>query len=389
MTMKRLAWYLGATALTAAGAAGRWLGHPVFAPYAAWFLTLGPLLLGLTALRSTYYRSGSPWPRSCGEPQPLRFTWLDYLKVPVCWFDGFKRTYAVAPGLYYTGSHYDREAPLLVTANYHLTVLLVARRVRAFNARLLIVDTDGINVWCAASKGQLSDTTIRDQLERYDRELLTGDRKLRLILPKLSLAGVRLQALHKAGIHPVIGPIYARDLPAYLSRPPLEDCDDDRVVFGLRMRLFSWLPGLVQYVGYSLAAALVLFGLEWLCLEWLWEIEVPLSLIPLTALLGTAYPILFPWIPGHRFAVKGLWLAAMVSLGLGALTAAGWLSLAGLVVAALFVFATALFVGLSYTGNSAVSNYSAVRREIAWFLPLNVVLYLACLAAFIWTEAGR
>ncbi|MCP5110007.1 MAG: hypothetical protein GY953_04155, partial [bacterium] len=168
-----------------------------------------------------------------------------------------------------------------------------------------------------------------------------------------------------------------------LANPPFKDCDDDQVVFGLQMRLFSWLPGLVQYVGYSLAAALVL-----LSVEWLWGIEVPWGLIPLTALLGTAYPILFPWIPGHRFAVKGLWLATFVSFGLGALRLAGWISPAGLLVAVLFVFATALFVGLSYTGNSAVSNYSAVRREIARFLPLNALLYAACLAAFIWTAVG-
>ncbi len=380
--MKRLAWYLGAAALTAAGVAG-WLGQPAFAPHASWFLVLGPLLLGLTALRSTYYRAGTPWPPDSGRPRPLRLTWLDYLKVPVCWLDAFRRTYAVAPGLYYTGPSYDRESPLLVTANYHLSVLLVARRLRGLNVRLLVVDTDGINVWCASGKGQLSDAGILKQLDRYDRELLTGARKLRLILPKLSLAGVRLQALHQARIHPVIGPIYARDLPAYLARAPLEDCDDDRVVFGLRMRLFSWLPGLVQYLGYSLGLALALFGVEWL-----WGIDVPLGLIPLTALLGTAYPILFPWIPGHRFAVKGLWLAAFVSFGLGALAAAGWMRPAGLVVAVLFVFATALFVGLSYTGNSAVSNYSAVRREIARFLPLNALLYLACLAAFIWTGIG-
>ncbi len=381
--MNTPSWYVGAVTLTGAGVAGRWLDLPPLANHASWFLVFGPLLLALTALRSTYHRSGAPWPRSSGEPRPLRLTWLDYLKVPVCWFDAFKRTYAVEPGLYYTGPRYDREAPLLVTANYHLTVLLVARRVRAFKVRLLVVDTDGINVWCSASEGQLSAAKIQQQLGRYDRELLTGDRKLRLILPKLSLAGVQLQALHKAKIHPVIGPIYAKDLPSYLARTPFEDCDDDQVVFGLRMRLFSWLPGLVQYVGYSLATALVLFALEWL-----WGIEVPLALIPLTALLGTAYPILFPWIPGHRFAVKGLWLATLVSLGLGALAVSGWIGLADLLVAVLFVFATALFVGLSYTGNSAVSNYSAVRREIAQFLPLTALLYVACLAAFIWTEVG-
>lgn len=382
--MKTLFWFLGAVALVVAGAAGSWLQHPVFAPYAVPFLVVGWVMLGLGALRATYYRSGTPWPRSSKDPRPLRLTWLDHLKLPVCWFDAFRRTYAVEPGLYYTGDRYDRETPLLVTANYLLTVVLVARRVRGRNVRLLVVDTDGINVWCAAGKGQLSHDRILEQLERYDRELLTSGRKVRLILPKLSLSGVKLQALHKAKVHPVIGPVYARDLPTYLSSPPYRDCDEDQVIFGLRMRLFTWLPGLAQYVGYSLAAALVLF-----VLKWLWGVEVPLGLIPLTALLGTAYPLLFPWLPGHRFAVKGLWLAALVSLGLGILALEDWISPPGFLVAVLFTFATALFVGLSYTGNSAVSCYTAVRREIARFLPLTALLYVACVVAFLWTEVSR
>ncbi len=376
--------FLGAAALTAAGIAGRWLGFDALAPHAAGLLIVGLLLLGTAALRTTYYKSGTPWPNSSSEPEPLRLTWLDYLKVPVCWFDAFKRTYAVEPGLYYTGERYDRDAPLLVTANYLLTVVLVARRVKAFNVRLLIVDSDGINVWCGSSEDQLSNAKILAQVDRYDRQLLTGDRKLRMILPKLSLAGIELAGLHKAKIHPVIGPIYAKDLPAYLSSPPLKDRDDDQVMFGLQMRLFSWLPGLVQYVGYSIAALLALWGLELL-----FGIEAPLALVPLTAALGTAYPILFPWIPGKRFAVKGLWLATLMSLGLCAFTATGGISPAGLAVAVLFTFATALFVGLSYTGNSAVSNYTAVRREIAQFLPLTVLLYAASLAAFVWMETGR
>ncbi len=375
---------LGAVALLAAGVAGRWLGHGAFAPHAVGLITIGLLLLGVTALRATYYKSGTPWPRSSSEPQPQRLTWLDYLKVPVCWFDAFKRTYAVPPGLYYTGARYDRDAPLLVTANYLLTVVLVVRRIRASGVRLLIVDSDGINVWCGSSEGQLSNAKILDQVDRYDRELLTGDRKLRMILPKLCLAGVELGGLHRAKIHPVIGPIYAKDLPAYLKSPPFEDCDDDEVVFGLRMRLFSWLPGVVQYLGYSLKMVLALF-----LLELLWGIEVPLALVPLAALLGTAYPILFPWIPGQRFAVKGLWLAALVSLGLCGLAASGQTSAADLPAAVLFTFAAALFVGLSYTGNSAVSNYTAVRREIARFLPLTVLLFAASLAAFVWMETVR
>ena len=89
--------------------------------------------------------------------------------------------------------------------------------------------------------------------------------------------------------------------------------------------------------------------------------------------------ILFPAIPGARFAVKGLWLAAILTCALLGLSLAGLLSWPGLAIAVPFVFATAVFFGLSYTGNSAVSNYSSVRREIAQFLPLNVALYVTSL----------
>jgi hypothetical protein len=77
------------------------------------------------------------------------------------------------------------------------------------------------------------------------------------------------------------------------------------------------------------------------------------------------------------------------SIGLSALTVFGVIPLADLIMAILFIFATAVFVGLSYTGNSAVSNYSRVRKETARFLPLNVLLYIGSLAAFIMTEVYR
>jgi acetyl-CoA decarbonylase/synthase complex subunit gamma len=382
--MKSLLIALNGIGLVAAGIAGQWFGHITFAPYAICLIVAGFVMLFFVLLRTTYYRSGTQWAETSNQPGPLHPTCVDYLKVAVCWFNAFKHTYAFEPGLYYTGKHYDREAPLLVTSNYFLTVFLIIRRIRRFNARLLVIDTDGINVWCAAGKGKFSNAEILRQLDRYDRNLLTSGQRLSMILPKLGLAGVNLRALRKAGIKPVIGPIYAKDLPAYLSQPPFKDRNEDRIKFGLQSRLFTWIPGLVQYLGYSFAAVIVLWGMEQI-----WGLSVPLGLMLLTALLATAYPILFPLIPGVRFAVKGLWLAAFTSTGLGVLAAVRVISLADLIMAVLFTFATAVFIGLSYTGNSAVSNYSRVRKETAHFLPLNVLLYLASFATFVITEVYR
>ena len=262
-----------------------------------------------------------------------------------------------------------------------MTVMLVVRHARALGARLLVVDTDGINVWCAAGKGAFSNAAIQKQLDRYDRALLTDGKWIKLVLPKFGLAGIDLRALRKAKIKPIIGPLYAKDLPAYLSNPPLKDRDEDRVHFGLQMRAFSWLPGFVQLVGYSIlllllfAAAAVLTGSS-----------MPWGVLPITAIIATAYPFLFPWIPGTRFAVKGLWLATIISAALVVLWASGGLLLGNLLATVLFSFAAAIFVGLAYTGNSAVSNYSKVRKETAQFFVPDLLLFLLSLTAFIITE---
>lgn len=381
MKAKSLLQFASAVILFATGVGGTWLGWEAMAKYGPLFLAVGAWLLIAHMIRATYYRSGYQWPAGSDQPTALQLSWLSYVKALVSWFDAFKRTYAVAPGLYYTGASYDRDAPLLVTSNYHLTVFLVLRRLQGHNVRLLVVDSDGINVWCAAGKGQFSNQRILDQLARYDRSLLTEKKFLTLILPKFGFPGVDLRALREASIRPIIGPLYARDLPAYLANPPLKDRGEDRVVFGLKSRSFTWLPGLMQFMIYSVWLVFLLA-----IVEGLWGLSGPIELIALTAFLGTAYPLLFPWLPGARFAVKGLWLAGLTTLGLLVLTLAGMVTLAGFALAALFTFATSLFIGLSYTGNSAVSNYSRVRLETARFLPLTVLFYLASVATFIAME---
>ncbi len=370
---------LGGSGFIIAGGAGKWYGYTGTASVAGWLMAAGTIMLILALLRTTYYRSDTPWPGDSTEPRALRLKLLHYIKALICWFDGYKRTYAVAPGLYYTGDRYDPEKPLLVTSNYLLTVLVLVRRVRVFNARLLVIDTDGINVWCSASKGRFSNLEIFRQLVRYQELLLSKDRRLTLILPKFSLSGVDLMMLRQAYVRPVIGPLYAKDLPEYLANPPYRD-NNDIVHFGFQSRLFTWLPGLGQFLGYCLALFLVLLGLQIF-----FGFAVPWNILAITTLVATMYPLLFPYIPGDRFAAKGLWLGVFISLLLVPGVFVNAVQWADIPMTVLFIFATGLFSGLAYTGNSAVSNYSAVRKEIARFLPANVLLYVAALIAFIVT----
>jgi len=261
-------------------------------------------------------------------------------------------------------------------------VLLVARRARRANARLLVVDTDGINVWCSASKRQLCNDSVLAQVDRYDRAELTGARWLRLVFPKLAFAGIDLPALRHHKIRPIIGPVYAKDLPSYLATTPLEDRTHDAVAFALRPRLFAWLPGLIQSVTY---VAAVVVGLA--VIDTVRPVPIPVGIIALTAAIATAYPIAFPWLPGRRFAVKGVALGLVGSAALGGLALAGSITTTTLAAAIPFTVAMAILFALSFTGNSPISNYSRVRAEIARFLPVYAVLFVASVVA-LWVTRG-
>ena len=60
--------------------------------------------------------------------------------------------YKVEPGLYAVGSP-DSASPVLVTSNYKMTFDRVRAELGGLNLWLMVLDTDGVNVWCAAGKG--------------------------------------------------------------------------------------------------------------------------------------------------------------------------------------------------------------------------------------------
>ena len=370
---------LAGIALVVIGISDYFLGTLTFNSYPEIFLPFGIVMIFYSILRTSYYKTKKKWVHKSNKPQKISIEILDYLKAFICWIDSFRRTYAIEPGLYFSGNEYDLNAPLIVTANYHLTVFMLLRRLRGNNVRILIIDTDGINVWCAAGKGQFSNSEIQKQLTRYAKHLNPDDEKIEIIIPKLAFSGVNLRELRKANIKPVIGPIHAHEISAFLKNPTGNQNNPYRVHFTFSERFFTWLPGLMQYLYHTL----LIFVFLWV-LELIWDIQAPRGIIPLVAVMGTAYPLLFPWIPGTRFAVKGLSLALVISLGYIFASINGFFTYPGILPVILFIFSSGLFIALSYTGNSAVSNYSKVRKEIATFLVPTVVLFIASLVSFIW-----
>ncbi|MBC8413146.1 MAG: hypothetical protein ISR96_02325 [Nitrospira sp.] len=296
-----------------------------------------------------------------------RFSFMEYLRAMFSWCFLFFRIYSVRPGLYRLNQA-DDSAPLLVTCNNYLTVFLLVRRVAYRKVRLMIVDTGGINVWCSAGKGRFSAEAI---IEISQQEGLLEGKGLEMVLPKLALSGVRLIDLKKAGIRPIIGPVYAADVPEYLDSGDLKNRKEDHVVFGLRARAFTAFPTAVQFFYYVLGFYVITLG------------YAGISPVLITIGLALSYPILFPWIPGRQFADRGLVMGIAVSLIILAVSLTAGRDLQRTVFDVLFAPATAVFIALSFTGVSPISNYDNVRKETARFLPVVVVLYILLIPVMI------
>ncbi len=74
--------------------------------------------------------------------------------VKVRWGVG-RMNYKVDPGLYALADPNDK-SPVLVTANYKLTFDKLRSALIRRSVWILVLDTDGVNVWCAAGKGTFS-----------------------------------------------------------------------------------------------------------------------------------------------------------------------------------------------------------------------------------------
>jgi NAD-dependent dihydropyrimidine dehydrogenase PreA subunit len=109
----------------------------------------------------------------------------------------------------------DRSSPVLLTCNFQLTVERVKRAVVGIDAYLLVANSRGVNVWCAATGGLLTDHDVISVLKTSGVEDLVDHREV--ILPQLAATGIEGKVIHrKAGWKVVWGPVYAADIPAFL-----------------------------------------------------------------------------------------------------------------------------------------------------------------------------
>jgi len=130
----------------------------------------------------------------------------------------------------------DKNAPVFLTGNYHLTVIRVRRALKGQNAFLLVANSRGVNVWCAAAGGHFSNHDVISALKTSGIENLVDHREV--VLPQLAACGIEAKVvLQRTGWRVVWGPVYAKDIPAFLENRKEKSDRMRKVRFSLSHRL--------------------------------------------------------------------------------------------------------------------------------------------------------
>ena len=85
-----------------------------------------------------------------------------------------RMSYAIAPGLYAVGDP-TPDSPVLVSANYKLSFDSLRQELDGLDLWILVIDTKGINVWCAAGKGTFGTAEIVRMVDKTSLSKVVDD----------------------------------------------------------------------------------------------------------------------------------------------------------------------------------------------------------------------
>lgn len=302
-----------------------------------------------------------------------KLEWADTLGSWKARWSASRMDYTVAPGLYGIGTP-GADSPVLVTANYKMTFDRVREQLGGLNVWVLVLDTKGVNVWCAAGKGTFGTQELIRRVSETKLSRIVSHRTL--IVPQLGATGVSAHAVRKgSGFSVSYGPVRARDIKAFLANGMQATTEMRQVNFTVKDRLVLAPIELVAAVKPTIIVFGVFFILNVIGFG-------NFGLIDLYTYLGAVLiscvvvPLLLPWIPGRAFAFKGFLLGLLWAIGVNLLNGIpgmpvyGWLKAAAYV---LIVPSISAFISMNFTGSSTYTSPSGVNKEMRIGLPAMAI----------------
>ena len=288
--------------------------------------------------------------------------------------------YRVDPGLYAVGEA-DAVSAVFVTANYKMSFDSLRKELCESSAWILVLDTDGINVWCAAGKGTFSTEELVQRVQTSGLTEIVSHR--RLILPQLAAPGVSAHRVRDlSGYKVTYGPIRSTDLRKFIDGEFRATPEMRRKSFSTLERTILVPVELVATLRVAAFVAPVLFLLGGLGgPAGFWSNSITYGTFAICGLLAAIVagaivtPILLPWLPGRAFALKGI-IPGLIAVGavlaarahfLGSwpdpIETAAWL---------LLIPGLATYLSMNFTGASTYTSLSGVRKEMRWAVPLQI-----------------
>jgi hypothetical protein len=291
-----------------------------------------------------------------------------------------RMNYAIEPGLYALGSPHS-ESPVLATANYKMSFDRLRESLPDRHAWILVLDTAGINVWCAAGKGTFGTVELVRRIMTSGLAQVVNHRHI--ILPQLAGPGVTAHLVKKlSGFRVHYGPVRTSDLGAYIDAGRKATPAMRVKTFSLGERVTLIPVEFVEALKAALLALPVIFFISGMGgPDGYWANTLNYGLFAVTALfsavlVGTILtPILLPFLPGRAFALKGLWLGLATAVILVAIRnpdMAAWPGRLEAIAWFLLIPTIAAYLAMNFTGASTYTSLSGVKKEMRWALPLEI-----------------
>ncbi|MCX6237075.1 MAG: mercury methylation corrinoid protein HgcA [Bacteroidia bacterium] len=314
-----------------------------------------------------------------------QLNWMDYLgAIKVRWGIG-RDCYTVIPGLYKVGNP-NSESDVFVSANYKLSFDALRKNLDSLNAWILVIDTKGINVWCAAGKGTFGTDNLVKSIKKTSLESIVKHRTI--IVPQLGAVGVAAHIVKKqSGFRVVYGPVHAKDIKAFIQAGYKATPEIREMTFPIQERA-KLIPVDMMYGKYKLLIVLFVFfvlsGLD--RTGFLFAKMLETSLFPLVNIIG-AYlagiviaPLLLPLVPFRAFTFKGAFWGVVITLVLNLLFK---VPLIESIAMGLINLSLASFMTMNFTGSSTYTSLSGVKKEMKWAIPFQIAFAVVGLILFI------
>ncbi len=286
--------------------------------------------------------------------------------------------HTVLPGTYKLGNP-GPESSVFVTANYTLSFDALRSNLTGIDCFILVLDTKGVNVWCAAGKGTFGTEELIHRIEVTGLKNIIHHRTL--ILPQLGAPGVEAHKVEEiTGFRIRYGPVRTSDIAQYLKLG--KATPEMRLV---RFRLIDRLP-LIPIEFVRALIPLIVIGVV---------LYFTVGLIPALAagsaiLAGSVlFPLLLPFLSTSNFSTNGFFLGLLIAVVFGIINLYNHTDLPlGLMIitttACLLILPpVTAFLSLNFTGSTTFTSRTGVENEIFRFFPIMVWLFVCGFLLFI------